>query len=196
MPLLPSEPALYPEALLETSDEGFQIPARWWVLHTRPRAEKNLARRLYASKIPFFLPLFQRIWRVGRRTLTSHLPLFPGYVFFCGDDDARLAVLKTNLIAQCLYVDCQEELHSDLARVHRMIASGAALSPEDRMTVGTPVEIKHGPLAGIEGIIVQRRSRLKFLVAVQFLQRGASVEIEAWMVEPLMSSASSVALQR
>ncbi len=43
MPLLPAEPYLYPENLFAESEapsDGF-----WWVLHTRPRAEKALRAR-------------------------------------------------------------------------------------------------------------------------------------------------------
>ena len=51
MPLLPPETTLYPSDLLaRPADPGAE--ARWWVIHTRPRAEKNLARKLLAGDIP------------------------------------------------------------------------------------------------------------------------------------------------
>src|SRR5262249_38263255 len=68
MPLLPLEPYLFPDDLLNQAPEGPEAAGRWWVLHTRPRCEKALSRKLLGGKLPFFLPLYQRQWvNQGRR---------------------------------------------------------------------------------------------------------------------------------
>lgn len=185
MPVLPLEPFVFPEVLFGQpppyrTDES----QRWWVLHTRPRAEKTLARNLLKSQIPFFLPLYQSARRFRGRVVTSHLPLFPGYLFLLGDNQARIHALTTNTVVQTLKVEDQDKLHADLARVFHLMASGAPLSPEERLPPGTPIEITAGPLAGLEGKIIRHGKRLKLFVEVQFLQRGASVEIDRWMIEP------------
>lgn len=187
MPLLPPETYLYPEALLGGVAPGRGDPCRWLVLHTRPRAEKMLARRFLARSLPFFLPLFHRRWRCRGRLLSSHLPLFPGYLFLLGGQDARLEALQTNLVAHCLQVEDQEELHADLVRVHHLMTSGEPLVPEERVQPGTVVDIIDGPLKGLQGKVIRQGKRLKFFVAVNFLQRGASVEIDGWMIRPLGS---------
>jgi transcriptional antiterminator RfaH len=185
MPVLPLEPFVFPDDLFTQPAPGFDDhPARWWVLHTRPRAEKTLARHLLRNHISFFLPLYQRERRFRGRPVTSHLPLFPGYVFLLGDNDARVQALTTNTVAQTLKVENQPELHGDLTRVYQLMASGSPLSPEEQLLPGTLVEITAGPLAGLEGKIIRRGKRLKFLVEVHFLQQGASVEIDSWMIEP------------
>lgn len=191
MPLLPLEPFVFPEDL-------FQAPARapegaelWWVLHTRPRAEKSLVRRLLGRHHPFFLPLYQRRWRSRGRLLSAYLPLFPGYVFLMGDHQARLETLQTNLVVRCLTVEDQPRLHADLERVYRLMASGAPLTSEERLRPGTLVEITDGPLAGLQGKVVRQGKREKFTVEVDFLQRGASVELEGWMIKPLESGAAA-----
>ena len=58
MPLLPLEPFLFPDDLLsgELGQGPVEGPGCWWVLHTRPRAEKSLARSLLRRNHPFFLP--------------------------------------------------------------------------------------------------------------------------------------------
>ena len=40
-------------------------------------------------------------------------------------------------------------------------------------------------MAGLEGVVVKRRGKDWLLVAVQFLQQGASVMLEDFQVEPL-----------
>src|SRR5262249_21001309 len=117
MPLLPAEPCLYPENLFsesETPADGF-----WWVLHTRPRAEKAVARALLAHQVPFFLPVYENSRRVSGRLHTSHLPLFAGYLFLRADDEGRTSALETNQIANCIRVPDQAELLAELTAVHK-----------------------------------------------------------------------------
>src|SRR5262249_33116911 len=79
--------------------------SRWWVLHTRPRAEKTLARKCLGRGTPFFLPVYQKEWRSRGRLLRSNLPLFPGYLFLRGTAEDRLHALETHLIVPTLPAD-------------------------------------------------------------------------------------------
>jgi transcription antitermination factor NusG len=186
MPLLPLEPFVYPADLLENPNSLGVNQGRWWVLHTRPRAEKALARRLLKHGNSFYLPLYQRRWQSRGRTFRSYVPLFPGYLMLQGDNQIRLQALETNLVVRVLPVEDQEQLQVDLARIYRMIAAGVSLQPEEQLVPGTPVEIISGPLAGLSGKVLRRGKQLKFFVEVQFLQRGVSVEIESWMIQPVV----------
>ena len=100
MPILPLEPFLFPEELLAAPATATERVGRWWVLHTRPRTEKALARRFFHRGLSFFLPLYPRQSRSRGRVLCSHVPLFAGYVFLHGDEEARLHALETNLVAR------------------------------------------------------------------------------------------------
>ena len=188
MPLLPLEPFVFPDDLLTNPECNPDDQGRWWVLHSRPRAEKALARRLFSGNLSYFLPLYKRQWRNRGRFLCSHVPLFPGYVFLYGDSQARLQALTTNLLAGVLHVDDQPQLQADLVRVFRLMATGEPLGPEERLQPGTPVEIVSGPLAGLEGKVLRRGKNLRFSVEIEFLQRGVSVDIEGWMIQPLCGS--------
>jgi len=129
MPLLAPEPFVYSEGLLTDERTVAEGEARWWVLHTRARAEKSVARVALRHTIPFFLPLNERNWCNKGRTFSSWLPLFPGYLFIHGNGDARQKLLDTNYLAGVLPVVDQEGLRSDLARVHGLMTAGVALTP-------------------------------------------------------------------
>ncbi|MCC6418508.1 MAG: UpxY family transcription antiterminator [Gemmataceae bacterium] len=188
MPLLPLEPFLYPENLLALAPACGD--ARWWVLHTRPRAEKTLARHLLSRATGFFLPLYQRQWRSGGKVRSAYLPLFPGYLFLHGDVEARQRALETSTVVQSLTVPDQARLHADLVRVHALATSGTDLSAEGRLRPGTRVRLIGGPLAGLEGTVLKQGKKLRFVVEVELLQQGVSAEVESWMLEPLAGGAS------
>jgi transcription antitermination factor NusG len=194
MPLLREEPCVFPENLflgpVEKNEED-----RWMVLHTKPRSEKALARRLLNKQVAFFLPQFRKEWRHRGRRLSSYLPLFPGYVFLYGNWEARLHSLETNLVANTLNVLDQAQLFQDLLQVHQLMTSGAPLSPEERLKPGARVEIIDGPFAGMEGKIISRKN-LRLVVEVRFIHQGVSVDIENWMIRTATSSEQSALLAR
>src|SRR5260370_1443928 len=176
MPMLPLELFVFPDDLFCSQEcRGPEGSARWWVLHARPRAEKELARRFLCRQHPFFLPLYKRQWRERGRLRCSHLPLFPGYIFLHGDDQARSTALETNLVVRVLAVADQPQLHADLGRVYHLMTAGLPLVPEERLQPGRLVEITGGPLAGLRGKVLRRKKQLEFLVEVDFIGRGVSV---------------------
>ncbi len=178
MPLLAAETTVFPHDLLDVAEGPPVDLAQWWVLHARPRQEKALARQLLDRQLPFYLPVIARRLRIRGRTLTSHVPLFPGYVFLLGDREQRQEALHTNRIVRTLPVGNQQALWKDLRQIRQLIASGAPITPEDRLTPGVCVQIRSGPLAGLKGKILRTASGRRFVVEVDFIQRGASVLLD------------------
>jgi len=177
MPILAAEPAVYPDELLlaDFIDDGAR---RWSVLHTKSRQEKSLARHLHDRNIPFFLPLISKRLRIRGKAVHSYLPLFGGYLFLFGDNEDQLCALNTRRVVRSLEVRDQHQLWRDLRQVHRLIASGASVSAEERLVPGAPVEIQSGPLAGLLGVIVKSASGNRFIVKVDFIERGASILLD------------------
>jgi transcription antitermination factor NusG len=185
MPILHAEPQLYPDQLFEPDREACS-QRTWWVLHTKPRQEKSLARQLHGQGIPYYLPLVQKRLRVRNRLQTSYHPLFGGYLFLLADADERLAALATQRIVRVLEVPDQNGLWCDLAQIQRLIRSGVPIVPEDRLAPGTLVEIRTGPLAGLRGKIQACASRRRFVVEVNFIHRGASILLEDFTLTPVI----------
>jgi transcription antitermination factor NusG len=173
--------SLMPKNLFEVDRTVFQS-VRWWVLHTKPRAEKVIAGILASKRISYFLPLYKQQRRIQRRQVTSFLPLFPGYMFIHGGDEERVVAFETNRIANCIHVEDQTGLDRDLSRINASLNSGLPMLPEERIQPGTPAEIVNGPLAGHQGIIVRAGNKMKFVIEVNFLQRGAAIEVDSSMI--------------
>ncbi len=186
MPILPAEPDLFPPNLWQDNELWANQSGRWWCLHTKPRQEKAVARDLRSCGVAYYLPQVVHEDRTpqGRKT-RSIIPLFTSYLFLLGDDRERVEALKGNRLANVLEVADQVALTHDLRQIHQMLLSGLAIRPEPVMPVGARVRIKTGPLTGIEGTVFRRDKRDKFVAVVQFLVRGATVDLEDWQVEPI-----------
>lgn len=183
MPILPQEPDIYPESLFSIDARADDLH-KWWALYTLPRREKDLMRRLRRMAVPFYGPMIKRRNRsTGGRIRTSHVPLFPGYVFVHGVEEQRYQILTTNCVSRCLEVPDWEELVHDLRQIRQLIVSDAPLTPEALIESGMRVRIRSGPLMGLEGTVIRRRGAQRLLVVVHFLQQGASVELEDYQVE-------------
>jgi transcriptional antiterminator RfaH len=180
MPTLCKESDCFPDNLFADAPPSNPEERVWWVLHTRPRQEKCLARQLYHARQPFYLPLVSRRWRARGRVLTSHTPLFAGYVFLLADSGERTAALGTRRVVRELRVLDQDRLWAEIRQVYQLIASGMPVTPEGLLGPGTRVEIRSGPLTGLKGVILRTASGGRFVVQVDFIQRGASVLLDEY----------------
>jgi len=184
VPILSEQACTYPENLLESPP--LDLPdRRWWVLYTKARQEKALSRDLFGYRIPFYLPQVKKTTLRRGRKMSSYIPLFSGYVFLFASEVERVKSLTTNRISRVLSVDDGEKLCYDLRQLQRLIASNAPVTVESRLSAGARVRVKQGPLMGLEGTVLTRRGETRLLIAVDFLQQGASVEIEDFSLERL-----------
>jgi transcriptional antiterminator RfaH len=186
MPILAHEPDLYPGDLLDQVDLGCEVDRSWWVIHTKPRQEKEFARRLLRLDIWWYLPQVVRKSRSPNgRPRESFVPLFPSYAFVYGNADQRLKALETGCSVHSLPVSDGVQLTHDLQKIWRLTQTGAALFPEAQLEPGRAVRVNSGPFRGFEGRVFKRHSAARLLVIVNYLQQGVSVELDECDVEPM-----------
>lgn len=183
MPILAPEINLYPHDLFDRADAA-EPDARWWALYCLPRQEKQLMRRLLAQSTPFCAPLVPKRSRSpSGRVRVSHVPLFAGYVFLYGTGAQRHTAMTTNCVSRCIDVPDGRQLTGDLRAIYQLIAAGRPMTPEARLEPGQAVRIRSGVLMGLEGVVIRRANETRLLVAVNFLQRGASVQLDDCQLE-------------
>jgi transcriptional antiterminator RfaH len=183
MPILNQEPDIWPESLLSPDflEQGNQP---WWAMYTMPRFEKKLMRQLTELQIPYYGPTISRRYRSpSGRIRTSYEPLFPNYVFICGDEIARYNAVSTGSVSRWLPVARPEELITDLRQIHDLILTDAPLAPELRLEPGQKVRVRSGVFKGFEGTVLRRENEIRLLIAVRYMGRGASVALDDCQLE-------------
>lgn len=175
-----------PDLLFPAVDDLSSIGGTWWVAHTKARFEKAFAGDLAARGIPYFLPMVEKITFSGGRKRRGMMPLFSGYVFFAGTAEQRHEALLTDRLCQVIPARDQKMLVSELASLHRVIASGSVIDLYPFAAVGRRCRVSRGPLVGIEGTILRRDNAApKLVLSVTMLGQGAVLEIDAASLESI-----------
>ncbi len=173
-------PIIWPE-----EKSVIEFTGQWWVVHTKSRNEKALAHDLINKEINYFLPMTLKVHRKSRRTIKSLLPLFSGYVFFCGNENQRLELLRTDRVANLIEVKDQQQLIDELVQIERVLKTGEPIMPHKYLKKGQKCRVIAGPLLGIQGIVVSVHGQTRLVLQVDMLGQAASVEIEIDMIEPI-----------
>jgi len=173
-------PVIYPE---DASVEG--IRSNWWVAHTRARHEKALAFDLRALEVSFFLPLVEKTTRIRGRRFRSMLPLFPGYLFFAGDGEARYNALVTSHVANVIPVPNQQQLVYELGQIESALKARTGLDPFPYLKRGRRCWVRSGPLRGTQGILMERRGVTRLVLQIQILGQAVATEVDPSVVEPV-----------
>ena len=173
----------------------------WYAAYTASRHEKRIAEQLHERSIEHFLPLYDTVhrWKNGRHRV--QLPLFPGYVFVRIALRNRLPVLQIpGLVRLVGFSGVPFPLpEADIEAMRNALAAGVTAEPYPYLTVGSRVEICHGPLQGVKGILLRRRNKFRVVLSLDLIMRSMVVEVEAADVVPLKAApvhpASTEAIQ-
>jgi transcription antitermination factor NusG len=176
---------MFPDVLFEMSDDS-----PWFVAHTRSRQEKRLVRSIEAQRVPFYFPQREKRTRRAGRTFVSHLPLFPGYVFFRGAARERAAVLRSRLVVRLIDAPSQGELSGELSQLRRLQEAGADLTPMASIVQGDAVRVIDGPFRGYCGIVLREQARCRLVVSISMLRQSVVVDLERGSLVVLPSAAA------
>ncbi len=170
--------------------DGIEVlEPKWYALYTRSRFEKKMLSELTERKIEVFLPMREVLSRWKDRKKKIWIPLFPGYIFInhINTPENRFKVL--NIPGAVRFIGHQG--HADpvpeeqIQYVRRFLESSISMDPYPYVKVGSRVEVIAGPLKGIQGILVKKRGKFRFVLQVDLIRQAVSVEIDASDVQPL-----------
>jgi transcription antitermination factor NusG len=175
---------MYSSRLDPLGDE-FGCASDWFALYTRHQHEKVIAWVLQNKGFETFLPLYTTVRCRKDRSKRLALPLFPCYVFLRGDLRRRLDIVTIPGVHNIVSTGGQPAAISEaeIDPIRQMIASKMGVEPHPFMRHGDRVRIKSGPLEGLEGILIRKKSLFRLVVSIEMLQKSVAVEVDASMVE-------------
>ncbi len=161
------------------------VRPRWYAAYTRANHERRVADQLAERGVENFLPQYESVRKWKDRRVRLQMPLFPGYVFVHLALQNRLRVLQVPGVA-CLVgfagrpVAVPEE---EFARIRGFLNKGLRAAPHRYLTVGRRVRVTNGPLQGLEGVLLRRKNKTRFVLSFELIMRSVAVEIDEADVE-------------
>ena len=160
---------------------------RWYALYVRERYEKIVTSNLIGKGYEVFLPTYQSKRRWSDRTKVIEVPLFSRYVICRFDFSNRLPVLIVPGVhfvvgfgQTAIPIDPAE-----LSAVRLAVDSGLPCEPWPFLKAGHRVRVEYGPLAGLEGFVLDVKKGYKLVISVNLLGRSVAVELDRDAVKPV-----------
>jgi len=173
----------------DPAQENAPLRPQWYALYTRSRFEKKLLCELTLRQVDVFLPMREILSRWKDRKKKIWVPLFPGYIFVNHVDtpENRYRVLNVpgavNFVDVCGRPDPVPE--EQIMAVRRFLETSLTVDPYPYVRVGTRVEVISGPLAGVRGMLIEKRGKFRFVLQVDLIRQAISVEIDASDIRPI-----------
>jgi transcription termination/antitermination protein NusG len=151
----------------------------WFALQTKPKSEKKIGRLLREKGYECLTPMYRLKRKWSDRTVEIDFPLFPGYIF-CrfGQTVLGKAISTKGVIRVVGFGGEPAEVATEEIEALQLLAQSDLLrEPWKYLPSGTPVLVKTGPLAGVQGIICSDGNKSQLIISVTLLQRSVAVEL-------------------
>lgn len=159
---------------------------RWFAVTVKPQHERAVHDGFQQKGLESFLPTYCAVHRWSDRLKRIQLPLFPGYVFCRFEKRDKVSVLRTigvrNIVS--FGADPISVPKEEIERIKMMVASNAPAEPWPFLKVGQCVRVHDGPLAGLEGILVETRNGFRVVLGIELLQRSVAVQVNRDQIQP------------
>jgi transcription antitermination factor NusG len=155
----------------------------WYVVYTNANHEKRVAQQLEQRSIEHLLPLYDSIRQWKDRRVQLQMPLFPGYVFVRFALRDRLQVLQLPSVAHLVSFNGQPAAlpEEEIQAIQNCLSRGQQVEPHpylQDLQAGRRARVRSGPLHGLEGIILRRKNRTRFILSFDLIMRSVAVEID------------------
>jgi transcription antitermination factor NusG len=165
-----------------TCDEG------WFVVWTASRAEKKVESRIAALGIEAWLPTVTERRRWSDRWREVVTPLFPGYLFARAAAVNWHQLLRTPGVLTVVKEGGRPALLADgfVASLRRAVecsgVMGERVTERVEYSPGDEVIVQEGVLAGVRGVVHERRSGRQLVIWVREIGRGVAFTIGSAVV--------------
>jgi transcription antitermination factor NusG len=155
--------------------------AKWFAAYTNSHHEKRVASHFAERQIESFLPLYSALHRWKNRCeMNLQLPLFPNYVFVRIDPRKRVFVLEVPGVVSLVGSGRTLAPLSDFEiEALRSGVGQRKIEPHPYLVIGERVRIKAGPMTGMEGVLVRKKSNFRVVLALDVIMQCVAVEVDA-----------------
>ena len=153
-------------------------PFAWFALKVRTGGESSAAAALQNRGFDPYNPTYKERRRYSDRMKVVEKSVFPGYIFCEFDIERKLPIISSPGVEYIVTVAGTPAPipETEMSSIRRVVAAGALASAF--FTRGQHVRVTHGPLEGVEGMLVQDARGAHLVVSIDLLNRSAWLQID------------------
>ena len=154
--------------------------------------EDQIIRWMDAKGMAYFRPMAivktEIHHRLGGKPpvkLVTKKPLFPGYLCFCGEMQARIDCRDSGRFSSFIEIPQQQLFVKQLTQFEAAIKINPRLGMGPTPKKGARMRVASGIWQGYEGVFVRVDKHGKFYITLDAMSQAAELEIDAARLEPI-----------
>lgn len=160
----------------------------WYVLTTKPRAEKKVSEGLTKMGIRHFLPVQKQLRQWKDRKKWVDIVLFHSYLFVQETEESRNDVFAIPGVLKYLTADGRPCMVSneEIERIRKICRyESDVVSGREEFTSGDEVEITGGPLIGLQGRLMEKENAAYLSIRIENIGYAVSFKIDKSLVKKI-----------
>jgi len=130
--------------------------------------------------IEAYLPLLQQERRWSDRIKRIEMPLFPNYIFIKSTSSQIYQFRQIKEVVNFVYYNKKLAVikDSEVSNIKKILKKKQNITTEPRLyKTGTKVKIKQGAFVGIEGLLIKKNNRDRFIIQIETLGQSIFVDV-------------------
>ena len=156
--------------LLSSSDND--LDKKWYVIYTKPRAEKKLQKVLKSKQIETFLPLIPKKRKWSDRIKIIETPMFPSYIFVKIDYiKNKIETLRSAGAIHFIQLNSQPEIIDE--KIIKTIKDWITKYPDtikvivdEKIKPGEIISVKSGSFAGYRARVIRAKNKSEIYMKI------------------------------
>ncbi len=159
---------------------------QWYVLVAKSLTHKRVSALLHKLNLEYYLPVQRQLHYWSDRKKWVDVPILKPYLFLYSTEAGRDILFNTTSAFRFLRFDGKLATASqrEIDDIRLLCSYGSNIKLENgQARAGDKVNIVAGPLAGLQGLVLQQNGAHKLQVQIASLGRFASVEVESSYIQ-------------
>lgn len=154
--------------------------SEWFALQTKPRCEKAVEYALTRKGYECLLPMYQKSQVLSHRPVKATLPLFPTYIFCQFNQEAVGKAILTPGVRRIVEFGGRPAAlqAKEIIALQKLARTNLLRKPWLYVPEGTLVQIKTGPLSGVEGLVSMHDDKEHLIITASLLQQSVIVQLD------------------
>jgi transcription antitermination factor NusG len=159
---------------------------QWHVIYTYPHFEKKIFGQLFEKNIDAFLPCQKTVKQWRDRKKTVEIPLFPNYIFVNISTADRHKVFVEG-VTRFISFDGKPAIVPDkeIDVIKKLSQNNCNVNNESYYNKGDKVRVVAGPLAGLEGMLLDIKGKSRVSIRFNSIAQAVSIDIQSSLLEKI-----------